>query len=314
MVIDNADGEDKNVLLTEFWPYADRGSILITSRDTSLTKQFDGIELTVLDEESAVNLLLKWTRFDQSNFLEEEALDELAGAKGIVRRIDYLPLGIYQASRLILNDSVSFADFLEAYGNRELIEDSEEVRLVNQGSTYKYSLRTVWNMNFDRLSAEPQSLIKLMSFLDPDRIQIRLLLEGADKANDPELAFINTPYKRNKCKTALLKSGLVSQSEAHRELRMHRLVQASCHLRMSPLERQRSFKNAITLLKHCWPVPPRIAVHNPSLWEEQKALLPHVQALCTHYTASIQRDEPLIPHDTVDWEFASVLYEAGWYV
>ena len=73
-------------------------------------------------------------------------------------------------------------------------------------------------MNFDRLAEDPQGLIKVMSFLDPDRVQLSLLANGVSNANDSALSFIGTAYKRNKCKVALLQSSLVTQSEKHKEL------------------------------------------------------------------------------------------------
>lgn len=312
MVFDNADGDDKQDLFKDFWPKCDRGNVLITSRDQTLIGQFGGVELTVLDEENATNLLFNLTHFSRNRFAGVPQDREIEAAKKIVKRIDYLPLGISQAASLVANDGCSLSEFLEAYDNKQLIEDSEDIRLTHGDSTYKYSLRTVWNMNFDRLSEDAQDLIKVLSFLDPDRIQLRLLNDGASKSQDDSLSFIGTPYKRNKCKVALLQSSLVSQSSDMHELRMHRLVQASCYLRMDLETAQQGFKNAITLLKHTWPVPPRIAVHNPTLWHDQQAYLPHVQALCSNYVASWERGEPLIPNDVADWEFASVLYEAGW--
>ena len=314
MIFDNADGDDREDLLREFWPKAGRGSILITSRDQKLVNQFGGVELTVLEEDSAVDLLMNLTKLNRARLPQESVTEELDAAKKIVQRIDFLPLGINQAANLIVNDSCSLTEFFEAYNNRELIQDSEEVRLVRSGSTYQYSLRTVWSMNFETLTEEQQDFIKIISFLDPDRIQMRLFSEGVSKSQDPNLSFIDTAYKRNKCKVGLLRSSLVSQSEKFHELRMHRLVQASCHLRMDLAQRQRNFKCAITLVKNCFPVPPRIAVHNPALWEDQQAFLPHVQTICSHYVTSCQQGQPLIPHEVVDWEFASILYEAGWYV
>lgn len=312
MIFDNADGDEKENLLKEYWPKAKRGSVFVTTRDFRLIGQLGGIELTVLDQENAVSLLLNLTKFKSSKIPDDQVEEEITAATKLVKRIDYLPLGISQAANLILNDSCLYSDFLDAYNNRELIEDSEEVRLINHGSMYQYSLRTVWNMNFDRLADEPQRLLELMSFLDPDRIQMRLLTDGPLEARDPELAFVGTPYKRNKCRVALRQSSLVTQSDKLRELRMHRLVQASCHLRMRLDERRKSFKNALTLVKNCWPIPQRTAIYDPSMWEDQQALLPHVQALCAHYVTSCQQGEPLIPQDETDWDFASVLYEAGW--
>ncbi|KAI1391821.1 uncharacterized protein F4822DRAFT_106017 [Hypoxylon trugodes] len=315
MIIDNADGEDKEALFKEYLPEGDRGAVLITTRDLRLIAQKGGIELKVLDKESAVNLLIAMSRFNGDKLDDDERIEELDAAVNIVRRIDYLPLAIMHAANLIISDSCTFSEFSEAYNNRELIQDCEEVRLINQsnGSTYRYSLRTVWNMNFDRLEAGPRSLIKMLSYMDPDRVQLRHLTEGVEKAKDPVLDFMDSAYKRNKLKTHLLRSSLVTQSEKHKELRMHRLVQASCHLRMDLAERRQSFQNAITIIKYCWPVPPRSAIYDPSLWDAQQALLPHVQSLCAHYVASCKEGNPLIPQEAANWDFAAILYEAGWY-
>ncbi|KAI1740720.1 TPR-like protein [Xylaria scruposa] len=315
MVIDNADGDDKEELFKEYFPSGDHGSVLITTRDSRLIAQKGGVELTVLDEESAVSLLRTMSRFNADKLDDKERDEELEAALNIVRRIDCLPLAITHAANLILSDSCTFLEFFEAYNNRELIQDCEEVRSVNHssGATYRYSLRTVWNMNFDRLDLGPQSLIMILSYMDPDRVQLRHLTDGVEKAKEPTLDFMSNAYKRNKLKTQLLRSSLVTQSEKHKELRMHRLVQASCHLRMDLAERRQSFAHAITIIKHCWPIPQRSAIYDPALWDSQQSLLPHVQSLCAHYVSSYKDGNPLIPDDTVNWDFAAILYEAGWY-
>ncbi|KAI1500561.1 hypothetical protein F5X99DRAFT_385826 [Biscogniauxia marginata] len=313
MIFDNADATDRIDLFKEFWPKAEHGSILITSRNHTLLNQFSGLPLAELDDTNAVDLLFKLTRHNRAGMPDSSIQEEQTAAKQIVARIGYLPLGINQAANLIVHDSCTMVEFLEAYSLRELINDSEEVQLVTSDETYKYSLRTVWNMNYDRLSPDQQDLLKLMSFLDPDRIQMQLLRDGASKAGGPMFAFMSTPYKLNKCRSGLLKSALVSQSENKLELRMHRLVQASCHLRMSLEERQQKFRQAMKLIVAVWPVPPREAIHDPSLWEAQRALLPHVQRLCALYVEHFQRGEYLVSENVVDWGFPSMLYEAGWF-
>ncbi|KAL4936544.1 hypothetical protein BDV06DRAFT_91444 [Aspergillus oleicola] len=310
MIFDNADGDDKAQLLAEFWPQGDRGSILITSRDHTLTNQYPGKVLRELEPENAVDLLLRLTSTNQTNTSLVSAEDRTVAGE-IVKRVGFLPLGIRQAANLIITDSCSLAEFLEAYNLQDLIEDSAEIRLTS-GTTYKYSLRTVWNMNFEKLNDDHQALIKMMAFLDPDRIQMQLL-DGGARSTDPNLNFINSRYKVTKCRAGLLRSSLVTQNEDKDELRMHRLVQACCQLKMTPQEAQRSFENAISLVKEVWPVPHRSAVHNPSLWGIHTALLPHVQKLCEFYVASCRRGQPLISHDVANWDFPSVLYEAGWF-
>ncbi|KAF9252092.1 hypothetical protein DTO013E5_886 [Penicillium roqueforti] len=289
MIFDNADGDDKTELLAEFWPRGDKGSILITSRDKTLTNRYHGRFLKELHSKNAVDLLLKLTGMPTTT------TEERLAAREIVKRVGFLPLGINQAANLIINLSCTFSEFLGAYDLQELIEDSSDVQLISGGS-YKYSLRTVWNMNFEKLSSADQALLKMISFLDPDRIQMKLLLEGGAESANPNLHFINTSYKVTKCRAGLLRSSLISQNERKDELQMHRLVQAYCQLKVSPEEAQQSFGNAISLVKQVWPVPPRSEVHNPSLWERQRALLPHVQKLYV-----------------VNWDFPSVVYEASWF-
>ncbi|KAK3365463.1 hypothetical protein B0T24DRAFT_669725 [Lasiosphaeria ovina] len=107
------------------------------------------------------------------------------------------------------------------------------------------------------------------------RIQLCHLSEGVEKAKDLALDFFGSAYKGNKLKTQILRSSLMTQGENHKELRIHRLVQESCHLRMDAAERRESFNNALIIVKQCWPVPPRAAIYDPALWDAQQALLLH---------------------------------------
>ena len=51
-MFDNADNVDKEVLLQDCRLPTDRGSVLITNQDKPFVKQFGGVELEDLDEES----------------------------------------------------------------------------------------------------------------------------------------------------------------------------------------------------------------------------------------------------------------------
>ena len=151
-----------------------------------------------------------------------------------------------------------------------------------------------------------------MAFLDPDRIPLKMFDQAAASSSDPKLAFVNNQKKRHRCKTQLLRSSLVYQNEDPWELSMHRLIRASCHLRMNRAERQECFQLAVLLIRKSWPVPPRSQIHNPALWSQQQTLLPHVQSLCSYYLTSLENQEDLIPENEVNWDFASALYEAAW--
>lgn len=311
LIFDNADGADKEDLFEEFWPAGGRGSILITSRDITLHTNVGGEILSGLTEASAVDLLIKLTRPQWPGSDNDRPKHEEDAAHHIVARVGFLPLGITQAARIIINDSSLLADFLEAYNDRELILNSETVKLVNKpGERYSFNLSTVWNMSFETLERDQQEFLNVISFLDPDRIQLQLLCEGSAKAvknGCGSLTFMDDIRKVTRCKGPVVRSSLVTQNEKLRELWMHRLVQQSCHLRMTAADRQASFDMAFAMVKYMWPVPARDNRHRVDLWPTQQAYFAHVQSLAQFYEESQEEPRPLCAAPT----FAELLCDAS---
>lgn len=311
LIFDNADSEDKDQLLKEFWPSGDYGSILITSRDISLQTSVGGRVLSELAEESAVGLLLRLTKPQWSETSEEIPSHEEEAAHRIVSNLRCLPLGITQAAKVIINDQSLLSDFLDAYNDRELIESSGHITTFKKpGSQYSLNLSTVWNMSFETLEKEQKTFLNVISFLDPDRIQLQLLSEGAAKAvriGKHALSFMDNIHKLNKCKGPVVRSSLVTQNENLRELWMHRLVQQACHMRMDPEVRQTSFDMAYWMVKTMWPVPAREDRHRKDLWATQQAYFAHVQSLAHFYHTSLDDNIPL----TAGRDFAELLTDAS---
>ena len=289
-----------------------QGSILITSRDTTLPAKVGGEILTGLEEESAVELLTKLTKPQWQDLAKQRPRHEESAAHRIVERVQFLPLGITQAAEIIIKDSCLLSDFLEIYNDRELIESLEMVDSIGPGEKYPLNLSTVWNMSFDSLEREQQAFLNLMSYLDPDRIQLQLLVEGAAQAvkrGVHTLSFIEDIRKLNRIKGPVVQSALITQNEGLRELWMHRLVQQSCHRRMSAEEHQKSFDMAYWIVKSMWPVPERNNRHRPDLWPTQQAYFAHVQSLASFYKASQTEKIPL----TAGPDFANLLTDASFY-
>ena len=142
----------------------------------------------------------------------------------IAKRISYLPLGINYASNITVQDVCNLSGFLEAYDNSEFIRNSEsemskergtEIRvLASNGVEYEFPLPV------PRI-AKPMSVV---AFLDTDRVQMRLFSNWSSRPSDPMLHFISTPNKLHRCKTALERSSLVTQSEELRKMSMYGLV------------------------------------------------------------------------------------------
>ena len=311
LIFDNADSSDKEDLFHEFWPAGDHGSILITSRDTTLYKSVGGEVLSGLAEKSAVTLLVQLCRPQGRDGTLEISSYETETALRIVEHMGYLPLAITQAAEVIVKDSCLLSDFLEAYNDREILECSRSIKSIGKpGEKYPFDLSTVWNMSFDTLGHEQQAFVNIISFLDPDRIQLELLIEGAARAVSSgivSLSFIDNVSKMNKCKGPVVKSSLVTQNEDLRELWMHRLVRQSCHLRMTSKDRQEAFEMAYWVVKTKWPVPARDNRHRVDLWPTQQAYFAHVQSLAQLYDKSQQEITPLIAGP----DFAELICDAS---
>ena len=311
LIFDNADGEDNEQLLEEFWPSGGHGSILITSRDITLASSVGGRILSGLTEDNAVALLLRLAKPHWGDTSEEVPVLEEKAAHCIVSSLGCLPLGITQAAKVIVNDQCLLSDFLDAYNDRELIETSGSIRAIRKaGEQYSHNLSTVWNMSFETLENEQKLFLNVISFLDPDRIQLQLLSGGAAQAvrvGRQTLSFMDDIRKLNKCKGPVVRSSLVTQNENLRELWMHRLVQQACHLRMDPAARQESFDMAYWIVKTMWPVPDRADRHRKDLWPTQQAYFAHVQSLARFYDASQSDNLPL----TAERDFAKLLTDAS---
>lgn len=311
LVLDNADSDDKQAIFDEFWPRGPQGSVLITSRDTTLQASIGGEILTGLTKESAFALLVRLTKPRWQEVAEERSSHEEQAAYDIVSRVGYLPLGITQAAEIIIKDSCLLSEFLIAYNDRELIEGADLVTSIRRpDETYPLSLSTVWNMSFESLNDEQQMFLNVISFLDPDRIQLQLLTEGAATAvknGIQSLAFMDHIRKLVKLKGPVVRSALVTQNEKLRELWMHRLVQQSCHSRMTFEDRQDSFDKACWVVKTMWPVPERNNRHRVDLWPTQQAYFAHVQSLAHFYSVSVNDDNPL----KAGQDFAELLTDAS---
>ncbi|KXX77252.1 Protein SERAC1 [Madurella mycetomatis] len=323
LVFDNADNPDGTIL--KFWPHCNRGAILITSRDKRLAARFGCQILPPLQEDEAVDLLLKLTSMESLKVPETDTFgdvehgnnhqEQLQAARQIVHRLGCLPLGIYQAANLIVNDFCLLTEFLSAYDYRDLVTSGGGEGLFHNPieEPYRHTLLNVWSMNFDSLSEDCQKLLNALSLLNPDMIELDMLASGATKASkagERGWSIIDSPRKLAKQKAMLLHSSLLDQNHMAKTLSMHRLVQASCQYRMTPEQRQQAFHMASSLLHHVWPVAPRKNRHRPDLWPTQGRLLPHVLSMCRFYESSQQEDKTSLVGTR---EFAELLYNASWH-
>ena len=123
MVFDNADVLSPSELEV-YLPPGRGGNILITSRNSSmrnLTSPENSLEVTEMEENDAIELLLK------SSFLDPSRIDFQADALEIVRELFCVPLAIDQAGAYIASGATTIGDYLEKYSDHRqtLLSHSE---------------------------------------------------------------------------------------------------------------------------------------------------------------------------------------------
>ena len=308
VVFDNLDLPDATQLrnvLKDFWPIGTAGAVLVTSRNREVMSTYtrDSEMLDILDELSSIQLLTKLipsTRQEKREDLER-----------VVHQVDYLPLGILSAASFIRNDGLSAGDFLETYGNSDMIQDSNAHNINHVESRYQHTLATVWDIEFRNLETKAKAFLFLLAFLDADKVQERLLSDGARKAAFPGLQFISNVKAFNVCRILVTRSYLVSRNPDTRQIWMHRLVKANCHVRMTSKERQDAFEAAVRLLVAELPSKENHDWWNIALRSSVREQLAHVASLNRYYLESTSDESTYVPLQ-IDAYFVQLLFRAGW--
>jgi hypothetical protein len=179
MIFDNAD--DVTVLKAA-WPGTICGSVLLTTRDlavaTSLAAQH--VQVDALSEDDGSKLLLKAIDVDHASPADAEH------ARAISRTLGGLPLALAQIGGFVTLRKLSLHEVLPLY---ERYSTRIHARKA-PGSDYQHTLSTVWDVSFDKLTETSTTLLRLLSFFDPDGISEDILLQGSDGL-DEKFAFLS---------------------------------------------------------------------------------------------------------------------------
>ena len=236
---------------------------------------------------TAINLLFALLQRNPGAYSFDDTQETREIAAKILNRIGFLPLTIHQVANLLLNDGCPLSYIIEAYKNRELIEDTKNLLYRGaQDSTYHHSLKTVWNINFKRLDPDQRNLINILSLLDPDSVPFILLHEGSLNSQDPQITFLISAHKFNKYRGSIISSSLISQDTVIKKLSIHRLIKEICHLCVNDSEKQLAFDIMVKLIRAVCSVPLCHTHHRPDLWPIQQSYLPHVQSIYHFYKES----------------------------
>ena len=142
LIFDNADVLSP-AALEAYLPPGKRGNILITSRNSAmmtLTSPENSLEVTEMEENDAIELLLKASCLDSSSMKFQ------AEASKIVRELFCFPLAIDQAGAYIASGASTIEDYLGEYSKhrKTLLSYSE----FKGASKYNRTVYETWELSY----------------------------------------------------------------------------------------------------------------------------------------------------------------------
>ncbi|KAI9855255.1 MAG: hypothetical protein M1813_000488 [Trichoglossum hirsutum] len=171
IVFDNYDqlGVFQNIL--DFVPIGGNGNVLFTSRHADSGRLGSAIDITGMQEDEALELLLKRTEYKKDDGNTEEG-------KVIVHRLGLHPLAIDQASAYIRKRRLPFHHFIDHYNRRKklILEETPSFweyrrKLSEAEGETSLSVFTTWELSFQQIGHQSEDgsrksqMLTLFSFL-----------------------------------------------------------------------------------------------------------------------------------------------------
>jgi len=183
LVFDNFDDPSSftRKSIKEYFPRGSQGSILFTSRHAATKSLGYSIDVSVMSNEEALDLLFRRSQADNSE------ANRLEGSS-IVERLGLHALAIDQAGAYILARNLDFDLYLIHYNNRRetVLNETPELwdyrrKLKNNPEIEtKLTVFTTWELSFDLITGDPrirkdkQHLLTLVAFFDGKKISDQL--------------------------------------------------------------------------------------------------------------------------------------------
>jgi hypothetical protein len=269
LIFDNADNLD---IITDYVPYHGNGSVLVTSRDPFAKEHFfsngSGIDMEPLSSADSATLLRKLiTQTEEApNPDEQDASVELAN------QLAGLPLAITRMAGFIRRRHLSIREFVNLYATDARYAEIHDVGNPIQEHRYGYTLATAYN--FQGLSPHATKLLKLLAFMNPDRVQ-ECIFVNPQASNEKGSRYWTASIFEN-ARYELLASSIIKRNIHKKELWIHRVIQAEVRTRIDKHLRYQTFKDVVSLLAMIWP-PGDHCSQQIKRWALCEDLLPHLE-------------------------------------
>lgn len=275
LVLDNVDEitfletplqlQNNSVRINEFISRSALGAILITTRDKMIGERLAVRGRTVEVLTMAMKEARQLVNFRLSTLPTTEASDR----EDLIKELNYLPLGITQATAYIIEKCITVKQYLSIFhdGDEEMLEllseNISDDRRIDQES---HSVFRTWKLSYDQITKQnPRAaeILSLMSMLDRQEIPSSVIKKDGESTR----VFLSA--------IAVLQNfSLVSKSANGENYGMHRLVQFSTRAWLKVQGAAFNWKSEALFI---------LASKFPSgefeTWRACESLLPHVRLI-----------------------------------
>ncbi|MFZ1963007.1 MAG: tetratricopeptide repeat protein [Roseiarcus sp.] len=272
LVLDNVEDE---VSCRAWIPRSGACRTLITSRfaDWPQAAGVRTIHLYVLESEAARQFLL-------ARAARQAVGDELAACDELARRLGYLPLALEVAAAYIVEQGLSFAEYLGLYEKATATLLSEHALGSDH---YPDPVIATWRPTIEKFSPLARAILRLSACLAETPIQFDLFKASEPRVREFAAAFGAVAAPNNDAEAELALRAAIAK-ELHRysmaldwngkSFRVHGLVQKVEWLRANGEERRRALALAYDLITSYGPGS-AFEPENFAIWD---ALFPHGEA------------------------------------
>jgi tetratricopeptide (TPR) repeat protein len=268
LILDNA---DEPALVFDFLPHLFSGHIILTTRAQAISQMANRLEIDVLEEETAMLLLLRRAGVLAPNAPLEQA-DEAnyVLAQRLCKELGALPLALDQAGAYIEETLCGLQQYLDLFQKHRAELLRQRGGLVSDHEP----VATTWSLSFhvlEQKSTAAADVLRLCAFLHPDAIPEELFLHPTDTlTTHPEPHFLrNDPLTLNRILSILSSYSFVRRNSREHTITTHRMVQVSLQDAMTEQEYDVWIQRAIEALNTAFPD----ITH--TTWKQCERLLSH---------------------------------------
>lgn len=285
LIVDNVDTEEVATQVEELLAKLHGGQVLITSRLQKWGNEVETLELDVLDQTDAANLLLERTSKAQNprrSRIERE--DDAETARVLAGDLDGLALALEQAGAYICQCRIGLADYLALWRSHlPEVQAAFDPRIMK----YPRSVAATWRTTLDQLSPPEVALLNLLAWFAPEPIPASVLNQITEETLAPLLAT-KVEGGRTGWLPRLADYSLIRWNHEAGEVSVHRVVQEI--LRTQQKEPNSFLGAALLTLNRARPTEQPDDVRTWPTWDQ---LQPHI-AFAVEEGASRGVDRPTI--------------------